>query len=141
MDEKVVIKTKHGELTLQQLAEAQPGIARQMKEIGERYHVLYYAAKAGNWKLAQHELNVVISIFRVGAALRPKFNQDFTNFTQSHLNPISEKIRAKDWKGFEDAYGKGIEEANKFHEKHGYGFIRYVLPKNPPEHFDLAAHE
>src|SRR5438552_906800 len=100
MDEKVVIKTKHGELTLQQLAEAQPGIARQMKEIGERFHVLYYAAKAGNWKLAQHELNVVISIFRVGGALRPKF-----------------------------------------HEKHGYGFIRYVLPKNPPEHFDLAAHE
>ncbi len=102
MDEKVVIKTKHGELTLQQLAEAQPGIARQMKEIGERFHVLYYAA---------------------------------------NLNPISEKIRAKDWKGFEDAYSKGIEEANKFHEKHGYGFIRYVLPKNPPEHFDLAAHE
>src|SRR5438093_295041 len=98
MDEKVVIKTKHGELTLQQLAEAQPGIARQMKEIGERFHVLYYAAKAGNWKLAQHELNVVISIFRVGGALRPKFNQDFTTFTQSHLNPISEKIRAKDWK-------------------------------------------
>src|SRR5213080_1334128 len=99
MDEKVVIKTKHGELTLQQLAEAQPGIARQMKESGERFDVLYYAAKAGNWKLAQHALNVVISIFRVGGALRPKFTQAFTNFTQSHLNPISEKIRARDWKG------------------------------------------
>src|SRR5207245_2084057 len=101
-------------------------IARQMKEIGERYHVLYYAAKAGNWKLAQHELNVEISIFRVGAALRPKFNQDFTSFTQSHLDPISEKIRAKDWKGFEDAYKNGIEEANKLHENHICGFTRYV---------------
>jgi hypothetical protein len=141
MDEKIVIKTKHGELTLEQLAEVQHGIARQMKEIGERYHVLYYAAKAGNWKLAQHELNVIISIFRAGGTLRPKFHQDFTSFTQSHLNPISEKIRTKDWKEFEDAYKQGIEEANKLHEKHGYGFIHYVLPKDPPELFDLTHHE
>ena len=32
-DEKLVAKTKHGELTLDQLAEVQPGMARVMKEI------------------------------------------------------------------------------------------------------------
>ena len=141
MEEKIVVKTRHGELTLEQLAEVQPGIARLMKEIGERYHVLYYAAKGGNWKLALHELNMVISILKIGGTLRPKFAPDFTGFTQSHLHPISERIRAKDWNGFEEAYKKGIEEANRFHEKHGYGFVHYVLPNNPPEYFDLTHHE
>jgi len=48
-NDKIVIKTKHGELSLEQLAEAQHGMAHLMKEVGERYHVLYYAAKALNW--------------------------------------------------------------------------------------------
>jgi hypothetical protein len=141
MDEKTVIKTRHGELTLEELAEAQPGMARLMKEVGERYHVLYYAAKAGNWELAQHELNVIISILRTGGKLRPKYGHDLTSFTQSYLNLIGEKISAKDWKGFETAYMKSIEESNKFHEKYGYGFIRYTLPKKPPEFYDLTPHE
>ena len=141
MEEKITIKTRHGELTLEQLAEAQPGIARLMKEIGERFQILYYAAKGGNWRLAQHELNVVISIFRAGATLRPKFAADFSGFVQSHLSPISEMIGGRNWKGFEDAYRKGVDEANKFHEKYGYGFVRYVLPGSRPEYLDLAPHE
>jgi hypothetical protein len=139
-DEKVVIKTKHGELTLEQLAEVQPGMARLMKEIGERYHVLYYAAKGGNWMLAQHELNQVVSLQKTGATLRPKFAEDLNSFIRNYLNPISEAIRARDWKGFEEAYKKGIEGSNQFHEKYGYGYIRYVLPKNPPEFYDLTSH-
>jgi hypothetical protein len=141
MDEKTPIKTKHGELTLEQLAEAQPGMARLMKEIGERYHVLFYAAKAGNWELAQHELNVTNSILKTASTLRPKYAHDITSFTKSHLNKIGEKIRSRNWKEFEVEFSKGIEEANRFHEKYGYGFIRYVLSKKPPEAFDLASHE
>jgi hypothetical protein len=141
MDEKTVIKTRHGELTLEELAEAQPGMARLMKEVGERYHVLYYAAQATNWGLAQHELNVIISILKTGGKLRPKYGHDLTSFTQSYLNDIGEKIRAKNWKEFEAVYMKGIEESNRLHEKYGYGFIRYVLPKKPPESYDLAPNE
>ena len=75
LDEKIIVKTKHGELTLEQLAEVQPGLARLMKEIGDRFHVLYHAAKGGNWKLAEHEQKVTISILKVGATLRPKFTK------------------------------------------------------------------
>jgi hypothetical protein len=140
MDEKTVIKTRHGELTLEELAEAQPGMARLMKEVGERYHVLYYAAQARNWELAQHELNVIITILKTAGKLRPKYRSDLTSFTQSYLNQMGETIRAKNWKEFEEAYMKGIEESNKYHEKYGYGFIRYVLAKKPPESYDLAPH-
>jgi hypothetical protein len=88
LDEKIVVKTKHGELTLEQLAEVQPGLARLMKEIGDRFHVLYYAAKGGNWKLAEHEQKVTISILKVGATLRPKYHQDINTFIQSYLHPL-----------------------------------------------------
>jgi len=140
-DEKIMVKTKHGELSLDQLAEVQPGMARLMKEIGERYHILYYAAKGGNWMLAAHQLSQVINLQKVAATLRPRFAEDLTNFIKQYLNPIMDAIRAKDWNRFEEAYKKGIDGSNQYHEKYGYGHIRYVLPKNPPEFYDLTQHE
>ena len=141
MDEKVVIKTKHGELTLGELAEVQPGMARLMKEIGERYHILYFAAKGGNWKLAQHELKQIVSLMKVGVTLRPKYSRDITSFIETYLNPLGNTVEAGEWKKFESAFQKGIDESNKLHEKYGYGFIRYVVPKNPPETYDLHPQE
>src|SRR5438876_4866167 len=102
-DDKMVIKTKHGELSLEQLAEAQHGMAHLMKEVGERYHVLYYAAKALNWKLAQYQLNQVIALFRIGATLRPKFTEDLNGFVKTHFHPMSEAIRLQDTQRFEKA--------------------------------------
>jgi hypothetical protein len=141
LDEKIVVKTKHGELTLEQLAEVQPGLARLMKEIGDRFHVLYYAAKGGNWKLAEHELKVTNSILKVGATLRPKFQEDITRFIQSHLHPLAESIKAKDWETFQHCYKNAVDETNKLHEKYGYGFIHYKLSKNPPDYYDLSLRE
>ncbi len=140
-EDKIVIKTKHGELTLEQLAEVQPGLGRLMKEIGERYHVLYYAAKGGNWNLAAYQLSQVTNHMKIGSTLRPKFSEDLQTFIKDYLNPIMESVRAQDWNRFEEAYKKGIEGSNHFHEKYGYKHIRYVLPKNPPEFYDLTHHE
>lgn len=140
-EKRVSIKTKHGELTLEQLAEVQPGMARLMKEIGERYHILYYAAKGGNWLLAQHELNQVIALLRAGSMLRPKYAKDITDFTREYFQPVTEAITSREWKKFEDAYNKGIDGSNVYHDKYGYGYIRYVLPRNPPEFYDLRPHE
>lgn len=138
MDQKIVAKTKHGELTLDQLAEVQPGMARLMKEIGERYHILYHAAKGGNWKLARHELKEITSLMKVAGTTRPKYSKDLTMFMESNLNKISEAIESKDWDKFEGVYKEGIDESNKLHEKYGYDFIRYVLSKTPPETYDLT---
>jgi hypothetical protein len=141
LDEKIVVKTKHGELTLEQLAEVQPGLARLMKEISDRFHVLYHAAKGGNWKLAEHEQKVTISILKVGATLRPKFREDITRFIQSHLQPLAESIKAKDWEQFQHCFKNAVDEANKLHDKYGYGFIHYKLSKNPPDYLDLSSRE
>ena len=136
-EDKIIIKTRHGELSLEQLAESQHGMAHLMKEVSERYYVLYYAAKALNWNLAQYQLNQVKALFRIGATLRPKYTEDLNGFSKAHFEPLSEDIRAKDWKAFEEQYKKSIQESDKFHEKYGYGYIHFVLPKHPPEMFKL----
>src|SRR6266566_1371210 len=105
LDEKVIVKTKHGELTLE--------------------------------KLAEHEQKVTITILKAGGTLRPKYHQDISSFIQSHLHPLSESIKAKDWETFEHCYKSAVDEANKLHEKYGYGFIHYKLSKNPPDYYDL----
>src|SRR2546422_10712535 len=138
LDGKIVVKTKHGELTLEKLAEVQPGLARLMKEIGDRFHVLYHAAKGGNWKLAEHEQKLTISILKLGATLRPKFHEDITSFIQSNLHPLGESIKAKDCGRFAHCYKKAVDQTNKLHEKYGYGFIHYKLSKNPPDYYDLG---
>ena len=138
MDEKIVVKTRHGELTLEQLAEVQPGVARLMKEIGERFSILYHAAKARAWRLAQHELNVVINMFKAGSILRPKYSKDFASFIEFSLGPIGQSIKSKDWNLFEVAFTKAVDETNRFHEKYEYGFIRYAVSKRPPENLDLS---
>ena len=136
-EDKIIIKTRHGELSLEQLAESQHGMAHLMKEVSERYYVLYYAAKALNWNLAQYQLNQVKALFRIGATLRPKYTEDLNGFSKAHFEPLSEDIRAKDWKAFEEQYKKSIQESDKFHEKYGYGYVHFVLPKHPPEMFKL----
>ncbi|HZY47268.1 MAG TPA: hypothetical protein VFE96_05655 [Candidatus Bathyarchaeia archaeon] len=137
-EDKIVIKTRHGELSLEQLAEAQHGMSHLMKEVGERYHILYYAAKAPSWKLAEYQLKEIIALFKTGSTLRPKYAEDLNEFIKTSFQPMSEALRERDWTRFERLFRKAIQESDKFHEKYGYGYIRYLLPKNPPEMYDLT---
>ncbi len=146
---EIKAKTSHGEMTIDQLAEIQPGLATIMKEVGERYTETYYAAKGGNWKLAAHHLNQVRAAFRTGKVTRPKFADDLTVFDKDHLQPIFKAIHDQDWNQFEDAFRKGEAASDVYHDKRGYPHIRYVLPDEkrsnlylgPPEKFrrDAAA--
>lgn len=134
-------KTPYGELTIDQLAEIQPGMGAVMKEVGERFTQTYYAARGGNWKLAAHHLNQLRSAFRTGKATRPKFAEDLTTFDKEYLQPIFKGIRDKDWKQFEEAFRRGEVGSDVYHDKWGYPHIRYVLPKDPPSNLYLGAPE
>jgi hypothetical protein len=128
----VKAKTPHGEITMDQLAAIQPGMADTMKVVGERFTATYYAAKGGNWKLAAHHLNEVRAQFRVAKVTRPKFADDLTAFDKEYLQPIFKAIHAQSWAEFEAAFKKGETGTDVYHDKRGYPHIRYVLPKEPP---------
>lgn len=138
MSGEVRAKTRHGEMTIDELAEIQPGMAKIMQGIADDYSAAYYAAKGGNWKLAAHELSLVRVAFRTAKVTRPKYTQDLDAFDAQYLVPILKAIQQKDWPAAEVAFEKGIEGSDVYHDKYGYDYIRFVLPKEPPVHLHLG---
>ncbi len=135
---EVRAKTPHGEMTVDQLGEIQPGMAAIMKEVGERYTETYYAAKGGNWKLAAHHLNQVRAAFRIGRTTRPKFAEDLSAFDKEYLQPIFKAIHDQDWARFQEAFGKGEAGSDEYHDKRGYPHVRYLLPGEPRSNLYLG---
>ena len=142
MDE-VKAKTPHGEMTIDQLAEIQPGMAVVMKVVGERYTLAYYAAKGGNWKLAAYHMNQLRAAFKTARVTRPKFADDLTAFDKEYLQPIFKAIHDQDTAEFEAAFKKGEGGSDLYHEKRGVAYIKYTLPERvssnlymgPPDEF------
>ncbi|MDA4125491.1 MAG: hypothetical protein OK438_08640 [Thaumarchaeota archaeon] len=141
MSGEVRAKTKHGEMTIDQLAEIQPGMAKIMQEIANDYSTAYYAAKGGNWKLAAHELSLVRVGFRTAKVTRPKYTQDLDEFDARYLVPILKAIQQKDWTAAEAAFEKGTQGSDEYHDKYGYDYIRFVLPGEPPAYLHLGPTE
>lgn len=138
---EIKVKTPQGEISLDQLASIQPGMATLMKEAGERYTHAYYAAKGGNWKLAAHHLNSLRGTFRAAKITRPKYADDLDAFDAEYLMPIFKAIRDQDWKEFESAFVKGEVGSDIYHDKRGFPHIRYLLPKEPSGNLYLGPPE
>ncbi len=138
-DEKPLVgKTKHGELTLDQLAELQPGLGTLMRDISDRYWILYYAAKGGNWDLAAYQLRGLRSLYKKGSTTRPKYTGMLDEYSKQIFDPLLKHIEAKNFAEFEKVYMEGIDLANKMHGATKHGEIIWKLPPNPPAHLDLG---
>ena len=131
-----VAHTRHGDLTLDQIAELQPGMARLMVEISDRYAIMYYAAKAGNWEMARHQFSEMRKAMQMAAVTRPKYEEPLTGYQAEKLKPIEESIRAKDWAAFEAAFNDAAGAANEMHSELGYAYIVWQLG-DPPKHLKL----
>jgi hypothetical protein len=141
MSGEIKAKTKHGEMTIDQLAEIQPGMAKIMQAIAHDYSYAYHAAKGGNWKLTAHELSLVRAEFRTAKVTRPKYAEDLDAFDAECLVPILKAIQNEDKGACEEAFEKGIEGSDKYHEKRGCSYIKFILPKEPPADLHLGPTE
>lgn len=130
-------RTRHGSLSLDQLAELQPGLADLMPQVGDRYWIAYYAAKGGNWALAAYQLRHLVQLLRRGALTRPKHAANLTGYEQASIGPLLAAAKARDFAAFERAYQEATEEANRLHRELGHPDIVWRLPERPPEHLDL----
>lgn len=138
MSESPSGRSRHVELSLDQLVELQPGLGRLMPEVGRRYWITYHAAHNGNWELASHQLRQIVHLFRVGATTRPKMAKHLDAFRQGTLEPLAAAAEARDWAAFEKRYHEGIASANRFHEITNHPEIRWRLPDEPPADLDLG---
>lgn len=131
-------RTRHGELTLDQIAEIQPGLGRLMPEVSNHYWIMFYAARGGNWALARHCLGQIRALFRIGAVTRPRMRPYLEAFDKDYLGPIETAIRNQDLPAFEEAYRRGIQGANETHAAVGHPEIVWQLPPTPPQHLYLG---
>ena len=133
--------TSHTDITLDQLGEMQPGLARLMAEISDRYWILYYAAKAGNWKMAALQSSEVRKALKIGNITRPKYTTHIEAFMGGPMGAIDSAIENQDWTGFEIAYETGIRAANAYHKLWDHEEIVWQLPEDPPKHLNLSPPE
>ena len=138
-DHTHVVSNGKRELTLDELALMQPGMDRLMAEVGPRAHRLYYAAKAGNWRLADYFYKSLVKQLRLCATSRPKYDDDMTAYLDEDCAPVRDAIRGRDVAAFESAYVRMVDRANHYHEVFGKPYIKWVTPATPPEDLDLSA--
>lgn len=138
-DHTHVVNNGKRDLTLDELALMQPGMDRLMAEVGPRAHRLYYAAKAGNWRLADYFFRSMVKQLRLCATSRPKYDADMASYLDDDCEPVRLALRARDLAAFESAYAQMIDRANHYHGVFGKPYIVWVLPPAPPDDLDLAA--
>lgn len=117
---------------LKTLADLQPGLGTVMIEYSGRYTNMYYAAKGGNWGLADYMLKEMREIQEVGETTRPGRAASLKAFESSYLDPLEKAIKAKDFKALRTAFNAGVKGCNGCHASNGFPFIKYELPKAPP---------
>jgi hypothetical protein len=138
-DHQHLVNNGKRDLTLDELALMQPGMDRLMAEVGPRVHRLYYAGRAGNWRLADYFLRSVIKQLRLCATSRPKYDADIAAYIDEECQPVREAIRARDGAAFESSYQRMVDRANHYHDVFGKPYIRWVTPPTPPDDLDLTA--
>jgi hypothetical protein len=115
----------------------QPGLARLMPDVGDRFWKCWYAAEAGNWKLADWQLKELKKLLRICIFTRPKYIEDLEDYMRDDLGPLTAAIAAQDFAGFDAAYRAAVDRANWYHEKWNKDFIVWRLPDQPPPDLDL----
>lgn len=130
-------KSKHGELTIDELVEIQPGLGRLMPEVSDAYWIAYYAAKGGNFPLARYYVKKVSSLLALCAKTRPKYGKMIAEYEAQIMAPLMRTVEARDFAAFEAAYQRGIEVANRMHVETSHPEIVWKLPPEPPKHLAI----
>ena len=136
-DERLV-RTKHAALSLEQVAELLPGTGQIMQSVALCWWKCAHAARGGNWPLAAYFARRVRGLQRDLAVLRPKHRERLEEFERGVLTEVFRAIEHREGERFERAFAAATDLANAMHVQTGYGYIRWVLPDQPPVDLDIT---
>jgi hypothetical protein len=126
------------ELSSEHIAAGLPGTADLMVLVGNAWWKCAYAARGGNWLLAAFYARRVRSLQRRLAIIRPKYAERLATFETAMLAPVFAALETQDRAAFDRAFAAATENANLQHVETGYAYIRWTLPKDPPQDMDLG---
>jgi hypothetical protein len=129
----LTVRTKHAELTLEDIGTALPGTGEIMASVSSCYAMSWHAAAGGNWDLAAYYLRRTRSLLRGLAVTRPKYADQLRAYDVGVLEQLYAALIAHDRPAFEALYRRAVDEANDYHVDTGHPYIRWVLPAEPPE--------
>jgi len=112
---------------------ALPKFAIPMREVGDRFQNIYFAAKDGNWALAAYMAKYMNGAMTPASVTKPAEYAVWKSFYGDTFAPVNKAIQAKDFKAFETAYTAVINDCNNCHQGMGYGFIKVVKQKTPAD--------
>jgi hypothetical protein len=127
------IKTKHGEVSLEEIAALLPGAGDIMVVVSRVYGNLWHAAHGGNWDLASFYFRRTRTLLRNLSLTRPKYEAQLADFVSDHLEPIGRALIAHDLDAFDRWYEASVARANELHVVTGYPYIRWERPEEPPD--------
>jgi hypothetical protein len=110
-----------------------PKFAIPMREVGDRFQNMYFAAKGGNWGLAAYMSKYMNGAMNPAKVTKPNEYPAWKSFYDNTFAPVNKAIDAKDFKAFDVAYKAAIGNCNTCHVGMGYGFIKVVKESAPPD--------
>ncbi len=116
-----------------ELKGALPKFAIPMREVGDRFQNIYFAAKEGNWALAAYMSKYMNGSMNPASVTKPAEYKVWKGFYDTTFTPVNKAIQAKDFKAFETAYTAVINDCNACHQGMGYGFIKVVKMNTPAD--------
>lgn len=114
---------------LKDVIDVLPKFAIPMREVGDRFQNMYFAAKAGNWGLAFYMSKYMNGAMNPAKVTKPNEYPLWSSFYNEKFAPVNKAIVAKDFAAFEKEYTAVIKECNECHKAMGYGFIQVVKQK------------
>jgi len=118
---------------IEEIKGALPKFAIPMREVGDRFQNMYYAAKGGNWGLAAYMSKYMNGAMNPAKVTKPKEYEDWKSFYNDTLAPVNKAIAAQDFKTFAKEYDAVIKSCNACHDAMGYTFIKVIKMNEPAD--------
>lgn len=110
-----------------------PKFAVPMREVGDRFQDMGFAAKSGNWALAAYMSKYMNGAMNPARLTKPDEYKVWQGFYENTFAATNKAIQSKDVKAFEAAYTAVIKDCNACHAAMGYGFIKVVRQPAPSD--------
>ena len=118
---------------IDQVKSVLPKFAIPMREVGDRFQNMYFAAEGGNWALAAYMSKYMNNALNPATLTKPNEYPAWKSFYESGFAPVNSAINAKDIKAFEAAYATAMTTCNACHQAMGYGFVKVVKLAAPAD--------
>jgi hypothetical protein len=117
--------------------DAMPGLGEHMTTIQLHAGKLWFSVKAGNWELAQYELDELKETMEAVKSLNAekngvKISNVLDSVLQTQVVALDQSIKQRSQSEFQKSYDETLGACNGCHTEAGYKFIHIIRPSALP---------